>query len=143
MLKTLSANTGDAKGAGSPPGLRRPPGEGNGNPLQYSCLENPMDRGAWWYCSWGHRESDMVQRLSTHTCLAVGGRSRSRNARSLALFPETTLHTLCHVPSPGTAVLRLPNKSPQAGWLQTTGIYSSTALEARSKVKFLAGPCGL
>jgi len=30
------------------PGLRRSPGEGNGNPLQYSCLENPMDRGAWW-----------------------------------------------------------------------------------------------
>ena len=31
------------------PGLGRFPGEGNGNPLQYSCLENPMDRGAWWY----------------------------------------------------------------------------------------------
>jgi len=30
------------------PGLGRSPGEGNGNPLQYSCLENPMDRGAWW-----------------------------------------------------------------------------------------------
>ena len=30
------------------PGLGRPPGEGNGNPLQYSCLENSMDRGAWW-----------------------------------------------------------------------------------------------
>ena len=33
---------------GSIPGLGRSPGEGNGNPLQYSCLENPMDRGAWW-----------------------------------------------------------------------------------------------
>ena len=33
---------------GSVPGLERSPGEGNGNPLQYSCLENPMDRGAWW-----------------------------------------------------------------------------------------------
>ena len=33
---------------GSIPGLERSPGEGNGNPLQYSCLENPMDRGAWW-----------------------------------------------------------------------------------------------
>ena len=33
-----------------PPGLGRSPGEGNGNPLQYSCLENPMDRGAWWGC---------------------------------------------------------------------------------------------
>ena len=33
---------------GSIPGSERSPGEGNGNPLQYSCLENPMDRGAWW-----------------------------------------------------------------------------------------------
>ena len=38
-------NAGDP---GSIPGLGRYPGEGNGNPLQYSCLENPMDRGAWW-----------------------------------------------------------------------------------------------
>ena len=42
--ENLSANTGDM---GSVPGLRRSPGEGNGNPLQYSCLENPMDKGAW------------------------------------------------------------------------------------------------
>ena len=38
----------NAGGKGSVPGSRRSPGEGNGNPLQYSCLENPMDRGAWW-----------------------------------------------------------------------------------------------
>ena len=41
------ASAGDIKDAGSMPGLGRPPGEGNGNPLQYSCLENPTDRGAW------------------------------------------------------------------------------------------------
>ena len=40
-----SCNAGDLD---SIPGLGRSPGEGNGNPLQYSCLENPMDRGAWW-----------------------------------------------------------------------------------------------
>ena len=40
-----ACNAGDP---GSIPGLGRSPGEGNGNPLQYSCLENPMDRGAWW-----------------------------------------------------------------------------------------------
>ena len=45
MLKNLPANAGDV---GSIPGLRRSPGEGNGNPLQYTRLENPMDRGAWW-----------------------------------------------------------------------------------------------
>ena len=47
MVKNLSANVGDVRGAGSIPGLRRSPGGGHGNPLQYSCLENPMDRGAW------------------------------------------------------------------------------------------------
>ena len=46
-LKNPSANAGEARDAGSFPGLERTPGEGNGNPLQYSCLENPMDRGAW------------------------------------------------------------------------------------------------
>ena len=43
-------NVGDP---GSSPGLGRSPGEGNGNPLQYSCLENPMDRGAWWATVYG------------------------------------------------------------------------------------------
>ena len=44
-VKASDSNTGDL---GSIPGLGRSPGEGNGTPLQYSCLENPMDRGAWW-----------------------------------------------------------------------------------------------
>ena len=43
--KASAYNVGDLS---SIPGLGRSPGEGNGNPLQYSCLENPMDRGAWW-----------------------------------------------------------------------------------------------
>ena len=47
MVKNLPANTGDARDVGSLPGLGRFPGVGNGNPLQYSCLENSMDRGAW------------------------------------------------------------------------------------------------
>ena len=47
MVKNPPAIAGDAGDAGSIPGLRRVPGEGNGNPLQYSCLGNPMDRGAW------------------------------------------------------------------------------------------------
>ena len=43
------------------PGLGRSPGEGNDNPLKHSCLENPMDRGAWWgYSPLGHKESDMT-----------------------------------------------------------------------------------
>ena len=42
------ANAGDVRDTGSVPGLGRFPGGGHDNPLQYSCLENPMDRGAWW-----------------------------------------------------------------------------------------------
>ena len=44
LCKASACNAGDP---GSNPGLGSSPGEGNGNPLQYSCLENPMDRGAW------------------------------------------------------------------------------------------------
>ena len=47
VVKNLPTNA-EAAEAGSIPGLVRSPGEGNGKPLQYSCLENPMDRGNWW-----------------------------------------------------------------------------------------------
>ena len=47
MVKNLPANAGDARNVGWIPGPGRSPGEGNGKPLQYSCLENSMDRGAW------------------------------------------------------------------------------------------------
>ena len=47
MVKNPPANAGDVRDVGSIPGLGRSPGEGNGNPLQYSCLENSMDREAW------------------------------------------------------------------------------------------------
>jgi len=54
VVKNPPANAGDT---GLIPGLGRPPGEGHGNPLQYSCLENSIDRGALWvgYSPWGHR----------------------------------------------------------------------------------------
>ena len=62
--KASAYNAGDL---GSIPGLGRFPGEGNGNPLQYSCLENPMDGGAWWATV--HRVTKSWTRLSdfTHT----------------------------------------------------------------------------
>ena len=46
--KNLPANSGDKRDVGSVPGSGRSPGGGHGSPLQYSCLENPMDSGAWW-----------------------------------------------------------------------------------------------
>ena len=48
VVKNLPANAGDVRGAGLIPGLGRFPGGGHSNPHQYSCLENPMDREAWW-----------------------------------------------------------------------------------------------
>ena len=48
MVKNLLADAGDIRDVGSIPGLGRSPGGGNDNPLQYSCLENLRDRGAWW-----------------------------------------------------------------------------------------------
>ena len=48
LVQNPAANAGDPRGTDSIPGLGRSLGEGTGNPLQYSCLENPMDRGAGW-----------------------------------------------------------------------------------------------
>ena len=59
-VKASACNVGDLA---SIPGPGRSPGEGNGNPLQYSCLENPMDRGAWWA---SRKESDTTERLHFH-----------------------------------------------------------------------------
>ena len=49
------------------PGSGRSPGGGHGNPLQYPCLENPMDRGAWWPTVCGIAELDMTKYMSAHT----------------------------------------------------------------------------
>ena len=48
VVKNLSVNAEDIRDTGLIPGLGRSPRGGHGNPLQFSCLENPMDRGAWW-----------------------------------------------------------------------------------------------
>ena len=91
MVKNPHANTGDAGEAGSIPGLGRSPGEGKGNPLQYSCLENPMDRGVWratvrWVAKAGHdlatKERQTVQEaMGPHEPMEVEGRSQGTLAR--------------------------------------------------------------
>ena len=60
VVKKSPADARDVRVADSFPGLGRSPGEGNGNPLQYSCLENLKYRGAWWatYSPWVHTELD-------------------------------------------------------------------------------------
>ena len=69
VVKNLPANAGDLRDASSPPRSGRSPGGGYGNPLQYFCLENPMNWGAWWATI--HRVAKSWTRLkwlSTHTC---------------------------------------------------------------------------
>ena len=62
VVKNLSTNAGDVRDVGLVPGLGRSPGEGNGSLLQYSCLEESMDRGAWeGHSPWGHKESDTIE----------------------------------------------------------------------------------
>ena len=62
VVKNLPANAGDA---GSVSGSGRSPGGGNGTPLQYSCLENAMDRGTWWATVHGATESDLTAAENT------------------------------------------------------------------------------
>ena len=68
MVKNPPASAGNT---GSNPGSGRSPGGGNGNPLQYSCLENPMDRGAWWATVHGIARvgHDIVEQLSSNNCI--------------------------------------------------------------------------
>ena len=72
VVKNPPANAEDAGDVGSIPGSGRSPGVGNGNPLQYCCMENSMDRGAWqiMYSPWSYKQSDTTERLTcihTHT----------------------------------------------------------------------------
>ena len=62
VVKNLPANGGDSGNVGSVPGSGRSPGEGNSNPLQHSCLENPMDRRAWWATVHGVTKSQMLMK---------------------------------------------------------------------------------
>ena len=65
MVKNPPANAGDVRDPGLVSGLGRSPGKGHGNPLQYSCLENSMDRGIW--LATVHGVAKRQTRLSTHT----------------------------------------------------------------------------
>ena len=65
MVNNLPANTSDVGDLDMIPGLGRSPGKGNGNLLQYSCLENPMDGGIWWATNHGVTKS--LTGLSMHT----------------------------------------------------------------------------
>ena len=67
MVKNPPPSAGDSGDMDSTPGSRRSSVGGNGNPLQYSCLENSTDRGIWWATDHGVTESDMTEHTHTHT----------------------------------------------------------------------------
>ena len=76
MVKNSPANAEDLRDMGSIPVSRRSPGEGIGNPLQYSCLENPMDREAWWATVHGVAKGQtQLKQLST----SIGDISNENN----------------------------------------------------------------
>ena len=78
VAKNLPFHTGDIRYPSSIPGSGRSPGEGNGNPHQYSCLENPMDRGAWWATVPRVTQSQTrLKWFSTHAHAVVRKRIRS------------------------------------------------------------------
>ena len=60
-VKSVPASAGDVRDLSLTPGLGRKPGERNDNPLHYSCLENPMDRGVWQATGHGVTQSDMTK----------------------------------------------------------------------------------
>ena len=109
--KESACNAGNARDAGSIPGSGRSPEGGNGNPLQYSCMENPMDRGAWQATvhraakSWTHMHS--VQFSSVQSLSRVW----------LFATPWTAAHRPpCPSPTPGV----YPNSCPLSQWCHPT-----------------------
>ena len=69
VVKKPPASAGGIRNTGSIPGLGRSPGEGHGNPLQFSCLENPMVRGVWWAAF--HEVAQNQTRLKCLACMLV------------------------------------------------------------------------
>ena len=78
----------NAEDSGSIPGSQRSPGEGNGNPVQYSCLENSMDRGVWWATIHGVRKS-RTQLSNQHFHFH---RYMEKNIKSIFSYTHTNLH---------------------------------------------------
>ena len=119
----------NAGGAGSIPGLGRSPGGGTGNPLQYSCLENRMDGGAWWaaYSPWGLKGTE---RLTLSLCLgssAATGGAHTHPPGALSVIPGFT-------PS---------GKQQRAGWVScTAGRFFTTRPPGKPMLDFSGAYCG-
>ena len=101
MVKDMPASTGDVGDMGSIPGLGGSPGRGNGNPLQYSCLENSMGRGAWWATvHGGHKSLDTTEQLNTYTKEGNRGKKLKESHREYvgSFFPMLETHAVAQIP---------------------------------------------
>ena len=92
MAQTVKKPPVNAGDPGSIPGSGRSPGEGNGNPLQYSCLENPRNRGT--YSPWGRKEPDMAEQLTPshftylfYSVVLVSAVQQSESAKHVHISP--------------------------------------------------------
>ena len=106
-LKTnLPANAGDR---GSIPGLGRSPGEGNGNPIQYSCLGNPMNRGAWWAIVHRVAKSWKDLQLNKNKTKFLGrSSSKALNCKILSFLPLFLLLSAANADSIAGATVSIP-----------------------------------
>ena len=103
MLKNPSTSAEDARDSGSIPGLRRFPGEGHGAPLQYSCLKNPVNKGAWLAAAHRFQELNTTERAHTHIpSLQISSTNRYTK--------EFTHQTFMYYHVPGT-ILESENKT--------------------------------
>ena len=75
MVKNSPAKAGDSEDVDLIPGSERSPGEGNGNPLQYSCLENSRQRSLAGYSPWGCKESDTIEHTGIMHAISEPGHS--------------------------------------------------------------------
>ena len=91
VLKNLPVSVGDIRDGCSIPWLERSSGEGHGNPIKYSCLENPMDTGAWWATVHEVAESDLTERLSSSGARGVRGPRGQTLELSIDCFSPSSL----------------------------------------------------
>ena len=122
VIKNLTANSGDVRDVGLFPRSGRSPAGGQGNPLQYSCLENPMDRGAWWVTV--HRVTKRLKQLSMHAAAAA-----AESLKSCPTLCDPVDGSLPGSPVPGIL---------QARTLEWVAISFSNAWKWKVKVKSLS-----
>ena len=95
MVRNPPANAGDVRDRGSIPGLGRSPGGGNGDPLQYSCLENLMDRGAWWaIVHGGYKESDMIAYIHRRLFPSIGYKQQDSQLIRFSVFASVLVSSV-------------------------------------------------